>query len=304
MKILVILLGLLLPSIVFAAPPRILATIKPIQALVAGVTEGITEPDVLVTKNASPHSYSLRPSDAEKLQKADMIFMVGHDFELFLEKPLAHSTASVVQLANLYGIKKLPLRKDTLWADGDDDDDRGQIDLHLWLDPNNAIAIVTQIAELLSARDAEHAAHYRQNAAKMVIEIQQLDKEITSKLAPYSEVSYLVSHDAYQYFEAHYQLHAVGAVMLSPDKTPGAKTMKTLEDSVTRHHAVCIFSEPQFPTEYAQSIANSTGIGIGVLDPEWGAAEGDKGKAAYFSLMRGLTKSLIECFDKKRSLMS
>ena len=72
-----------------AAEPRVVATIKPIHSLVAGVMDGVGAPTLLIRGGGSPHSYSLRPSEARALSRADLVFWVGEEFETFLTKPLA-----------------------------------------------------------------------------------------------------------------------------------------------------------------------------------------------------------------------
>ena len=61
--------------------------IKPIHSLVSSVMEGIAVP-LLLVEVGSPHTYSLKPSQAKYLQEADAVFWVAHDVETFLEKPL------------------------------------------------------------------------------------------------------------------------------------------------------------------------------------------------------------------------
>lgn len=51
--------------------PNVVATIKPIHSLAAAILEGVTEPKLLLQGAASPHAYSLKPSDAEALSAAD-----------------------------------------------------------------------------------------------------------------------------------------------------------------------------------------------------------------------------------------
>jgi len=291
------------PCVSESASLHILTTIKPVQALIAGVTEGVTEPDVLVGQNDSPHNYSMRPSDAAKLQQADIIFMVGRHFEMFLDKPLSNLThTTIVELVSLPGVKTLPVRSSVLWADDDDPKHlEGPIDNHLWLDSDNAVTIVNSAALILGIKDPEHAAIYRQNAEKMVAKLHDMDKKLATKLAPYGNIAYIVSHDAYQYFETRYHLRAVAAISLTPDQAPGAKTLAALEEDVTRYQAVCLFTEPHFPQAFIDSIANNTHIGIGELDAEWGAVPGDKGSSAYFTMMNGLANHLIDCFDKKHN---
>src|SRR5919106_6485405 len=71
-----------------AEAPRVVASIKPIHSLVAGVMQGIGEPVLLVLGTGSEHSYNVRPSQARALAQADVVFWVGETMETFLIKPL------------------------------------------------------------------------------------------------------------------------------------------------------------------------------------------------------------------------
>ena len=71
-----------------ADPVKVVASIKPIHSLVAGVMQGVAEPTLLVKGATSPHSFNLRPSDARALNQADLVFWVGEDLETFLTKPI------------------------------------------------------------------------------------------------------------------------------------------------------------------------------------------------------------------------
>ena len=61
------------------AAPNVVATIKPLHSLVAGVMEGVGTPELLIEGAASPHGFSLRPSDAGKLESADLVFWIGEE---------------------------------------------------------------------------------------------------------------------------------------------------------------------------------------------------------------------------------
>jgi zinc transport system substrate-binding protein len=53
--------------------------------------EGVGEPDLLVRGAGSPHTYSMRPSEAAMLERADVVFWVGPDLEMFLSGALDHA---------------------------------------------------------------------------------------------------------------------------------------------------------------------------------------------------------------------
>ena len=95
---------------------RAVASIKPIHSLVAGVMEGAGEPRLLIGSGASPHTYSLKPSDARALQNAQIVFWVGEDLETFLVKPLAAlpKTARVIKLAEAPGVVLLGSRESAM----------------------------------------------------------------------------------------------------------------------------------------------------------------------------------------------
>ncbi|MBR0555702.1 zinc ABC transporter substrate-binding protein ZnuA [Ciceribacter sp. L1K23] len=101
-----------LPQAAMAAP-KVVASIKPVHSLVAAIMEGVETPELIVEGAASPHTYTLRPSDARKLQDANVVFWVGHGLEAFLEKPLEalSSDAKVVELEDAPGLEVLPFRE-------------------------------------------------------------------------------------------------------------------------------------------------------------------------------------------------
>lgn len=117
--------GLALPIASQAeAEPRVVASIPAIHSLVAGVMEGVGTPSLLVSGGASPHTFSLKPSQARELQNANAVFWVGDDLESFLEKPLKAlgSKAAVVTFSTNEHIEMLDSREGGIWKKDDHDD--------------------------------------------------------------------------------------------------------------------------------------------------------------------------------------
>ena len=100
-----------------ADAPAVVVSIKPIHALVAGVMQGVAEPELLVKGGGSPHGYSLRPSEARALAEADLVVWVGPQLESFLVKPLETLAHQAHQLELLEAIEGplLALRKGGAW---------------------------------------------------------------------------------------------------------------------------------------------------------------------------------------------
>ena len=118
---------------VAAEPPAAVASIKPIHSLLSGVMEGVGQPTLLVRGGASPHTWTLRPSDAHALEHADLVVWVGDELESFLVQPIEALTgdAYVLELSRAEGITLLRMREGGTWDEhGHDDEGEGHDDDH------------------------------------------------------------------------------------------------------------------------------------------------------------------------------
>ncbi|MFA7430034.1 MAG: zinc ABC transporter substrate-binding protein [Rhodospirillaceae bacterium] len=288
-----------------AEPPTVVASITPVYSLVAAVMDGVGQPTGLLPPGASPHSYALKPSQARMLSQADLVFWVGPGLEGFLNQALdgLTNTAHVMALHDAAGVVRLKARAGGVWNDADKDghdhdhDHEGEsFDAHVWLDPRNARAWTTAIAERLAATDPANADAYRRNAAATLTRLASLEKTLAERLEPVKEISYLVFHDAYQYFEHRFGLTPAGAVSVSPEHVPGARRVAELRALVRDRNAVCVFSEPQFQPRLVQVVVEGTEAKADILDP-LGSAHAP-GPDHYFLMMQDLAEALVRCLKR------
>lgn len=295
----------LFASLAHASAPQIAVTIKPLHSLVAAVTDGVTEPDLLLTGNESPHTYSLRPSDAQTLSRADIIVWIGPGLETFLIRPLNGLAADATSLsvAELSELTWHAARSGGGWEshthhsgnhDGHSHDhEHGDSDYHVWLDPHNAMAIVRAVRDTLAESDPAHADRYHANAERALTRLRELDATLERRLTPIAEVPYLVFHDAYQYLERRYGTNVVGSVTVSPERAPGARRLSELRERIRTEEVRCVFREPQFEPRLMHTLLEGTGARAGTLDPLGGTLE--PGPDAYFELMDQLATALHTC---------
>jgi zinc transport system substrate-binding protein len=315
----------------YADAPDVVVSIKPIHSLVAAIMTGIAEPKLIVDGAASPHTFTMKPSNARTLEGADMVFWVGPGMEAFLSKPLTAlaSKATVVTLEEAPGLEKLPFREGGAFEAHDhgdhdhghdhahgagethsdhDDHNHGDesshaehghdaFDTHLWLDPMNAKALAAEIEKQLVQADPENAAAYQANGADLMKRIDALDAEIKETLSPVKDKPFVVFHDAYQYFEHRYEVKVAGSITVSPETMPGAERVKQIHQKVTDLGATCVFAEPQFEPKLVSVVTEGTPAKSGTLDPE--AATLTAGPDLYFELMRGLATSMKDCLSRE-----
>lgn len=307
------LLLITLPAL--AAPPRVVVSIKPLHSLVVGVMQNVAEPALLVKGGATPHGYSLRPSEARLLTDADLLIWVGPELESFLERPsrTLSGQARQLRLAEQLAAQLLPARSGGEWAEHaeeeDDhshghhnhssdhaDDDRhehsGDSDPHLWLSPLLASKIVDLTVKALVELDPDNQARYIDNADTVRQRLDRLHQQLQNRLAPARDLPYIVFHDAYQYFEQTYGLNAIGSLTISPERTPGARRISAIRTRISESGARCVFSEPQFEPKLVRTVVEGTGAGTGVLDPL--GADLPAGPEHYFQLLDNLATSLLD----------
>lgn len=375
-------------SLAARAEVNVVASIKPVHSLVAAVMEGVGTPGLIVEGAGSPHTYAMKPSKAEMLENANVVFWIGHELEAFLQKPLetVAANATNVELIDAHGLTKLAFREGGAFeahdhgdhgghshdAHGHDDhghghshgneakaaddhghdhahgdhghdhshdhghghshrkeakashDDHGhshdhghdhghdhkaekadahghgheghahgEFDAHIWLDPENAKAMVHEIEETLVKADPGNAAKYKANAEAVTAKLDELLAELNPQLEPVKGKGFIVFHDAYQYFENRFGVQASGSITISPEVMPGAERVSEIRAKVQELGAACVFSEPQFEPKLVETVTEGTPAKSGVIDP-LGAAI-DDGPELYFTLIRNMAQSLKGC---------
>ena len=295
------------------AETKVVTSIKPLHSLVSYVMDGVGTPDILVDGSSSPHTFQLKPSHATMLQEADIVFWIGEDLESFLETPLESiaKNSRHITLMDSDEIELLKFREKNIFdghdEHGDEHDEHdehadehddhhdghahGEHDIHFWLDPEIAKTIVKIVTRELSEIDPTNASTYKSNSIKAVNEIDQLISDTRSKIN--SNASYVVFHDAYQYFEKRFGVEVVGALTVNPEVLPGAKQLAEIREVIEHENINCLFSEPQFNPSIADTIAKDTGVKAAVIDPL--GAELDPGKDLYFDLIGNIATSFESC---------
>lgn len=302
----------------------VVVTLKPLHGLVAAVMDGVGTPHLLIDGAVSEHTYAMKPSEARRLTKADVIVRVSQQLEVFLTKPLSLVTkkSRIVTIdEEVPGLTFLNLRqggdfeahthghdkkKGHRHGDhahrhgahdhrGHDAEEEPKHDTHLWLDPRNAKAIALHLGNVLAEVFPASAEQVKRNGRALADRLDTLDAALAVELSPLAGRPFLVFHDAYQYLEARYGLASAGSVTVNPEVPPSARRLSELRARVAKAGIVCVFAEPQFPPRAIAAIAEGTGIRQGTLDPLGAAIPA--GPTHYFALMEALARDLRSCLS-------
>ncbi|GAA3861322.1 zinc ABC transporter substrate-binding protein [Celeribacter arenosi] len=292
--------------------PKVVTDVAPVHSLVAQIMQGVGEPDVLLPPGASPHDFSLKPSQARTLQNADLIVWVGPDLAPWLGGVLGNvaQSADMVTLSDAAGTRVLPYRDEALFDDEEHDDyghethddhgheahDGHDHDPHMWLDPENAKVWLVAIAEAMSEMDPENASTYKANAQTATDRIDETAVAIAKALAPVAEKRFVVFHDAYQYFEARFGLHSAGAISLGDAQSPSPSRIAQIRDAITDAQISCVFAEPQFSSSLVKTVSQGNHINVSILDPL--GVDLEIGPSFYTQLLMEMTTSIVSCLQE------
>ena len=114
----IIILILFSSSNLFAADTKgVITTIQPINSLVSAVIGDTGKTISLIPADISPHEYKLKPSDAKKMQEANIIFFVSNHLESSVTKVFKNlpKNIKIINLLEETGIEHLAIRDNEAW---------------------------------------------------------------------------------------------------------------------------------------------------------------------------------------------
>ena len=243
------------PSVLVAASIRPLALIA--EEILSPVRSGAVA--VIVPQGASPHGFSLQPSDMRLVVSAPVLLWLGDSLEPYLGKALRKRATdlghSLITADRLDGMKLLPPR--AVHQEGADDTEghhhhdhhhdhdhsAGQFDPHLWWHSANARLLAKALVAELSARYPQWEPAL---TASLEDFTQRLDRQRASILSqrPVEPRGFLNYHDSLLYLENELGLSSQRRITQAPEDKPSVRDMLELTRSLTDRQAFCVITEP------------------------------------------------------------
>ena len=270
-KVISLLLALLLccaPAL--ASAETVVASFYPIYLFALNLLHGVE--GVELASLAEPtsgclHDYQLQTSDMKALAQADVFLINGAGMEGYLDGVFeAFPTLPVADAS-----KGVALLEDCAEHDHDHDhDDHGHehaFNAHIWLDAENAILMVNNLAEGLITALPAYAEAIAANRDAYTARLTALDAEITAALSDLPRKDIITFHEAFPYFANAYGLNVAAVINRDPDDALSPRQLAELCKTVKSLGAPPLFTEPQYEDMAAQTISRETGAPLFALDP-------------------------------------
>lgn len=251
LAVLTVLCGFLCSSHVIAEKPlQVVTSIQPLALIAKTLLPPDTQYRVLVPSGANPHSYALKVSDRQAIASADLVLWVGPQMERFLVKVMAQSSVPSIAMAEL-GSVTWP---DEAHEEHDHSHDHGSKDMHMWLNPHNALALVAEIGQIMGL-----------NTERGVTTITSLDKAVGKQLHTLQGLNYGVYHDAYGHFTERYRLPNPIVVSSGEDRRPGARHLHKIRQQL--QGGDCLLVAPGQANSLSRQVSRAANIPLVEIDP-------------------------------------
>lgn len=243
------------------AVPTVIVSVAPYKFFVNKIAGETVDVYLMVPAGASSHTYEPTPRQMMQASQADLWFSIGESFEKRAMQAL-QSHQPKLRIIDLQ--KGLDLIR-TDHTHGCKGCCPGCVDLHFWLSARQAQIQAKTIADALIQTYPGQADMYQANLLKFQQELQTLDQQITTILAPLKNRNIVAGHPAYAYFCRDYQLNQYSIESEGRDPTP--QQMTKLLNLIRSLGTKTIFVQMQYNNKAAQLIAKEVNAKIVTLDP-------------------------------------
>ena len=256
---------LLTACTVQAEPADIAATTLPVYEFTVRLCDGtgltVTR---LVTESVSClHDYSLNVNQVRAAEAAELIVISGAGLEDFMAEIL--DGKQTVDASGGIELLESCHHHDHAHEDHEEDHE-DEVDAHIWLSPENAAIMASNICAGLAGKYPEHRGAFEQNLTALLADIAALQAYGEEKLSALSNTEIITFHDGFAYFAEVYGLDIVKAIEEEAGAEASAAELIEIISLVNEHNITAIFTEVSGSTSAAQTICAETGSAVHTLD--------------------------------------
>jgi ABC-type Zn uptake system ZnuABC Zn-binding protein ZnuA len=265
---------------------NVVTTTEDLASLAREVGGDRIDVEALARGYQDPHFVEPKPSFILKLNKADLLIVVGRELEIGWLPPLITQSRNPKLQPGGVGYLDASLNVRIL------DVPTGQVtramgdvhphgNPHYWLDPGNGRRIAQAILKKLSEMSPGDAAYFAGRSADFDRRLAEAEKRWDSQIAPYKGLKIVTYHRSWSNFTERFGLDVVGYVEPRPGIPPSPGHTLELIREMKRLGVKIMFVEPYFDLKTPNAVARDTGARVLVMAP---AVGGDKAVTDYITL--------------------
>lgn len=224
--------------------------------------------NVMVPPGVDLHNYEPKPQQLQSLNNAKAYITTGIAFETAWMDRIKAANQQMLVIDSTQGIERIPMMEHH--HHGETHQAEETLDPHIWLSPKLVKVQAQNIYEGLVKIDPKRQVEYQSNLNQFITEIDQLDQQISQKLAPLKNRKFIIFHPAWGYFAKDYNLEQESIEVGGQE--PSAAELANLISQAKQENIKVIFAQPEFNPSSAETIAKEIGgkvIFVSDLEANW-----------------------------------
>jgi zinc/manganese transport system substrate-binding protein len=279
---------------------NVVATTEDLAAIAREIGGDHINVDSIAKGYQDPHFVEAKPSFILKLQRADLLILVGRDLEIGWLPPLIQQSRNAKVQVGGEGYLDASLQARILEIP------QGQItraegdvhplgNPHYWLDPENGKIVAKEVFDKLVKFRPNDRAYFEQHLNDFNTRLIEAEKRWASLIAPYKGVKVVTYHRSFPNFADRFGLEVVGYVEPKPGIPPTPQHTLDLINEMKKMNVKLVLVEPYFDLKTPNAIGRDTGAAVLVMPPSVG---GTKEVTDYFKLFDYDLNLLIDAIKK------
>jgi zinc/manganese transport system substrate-binding protein len=292
--------------LVLAAPARaqgklnVMATTEDLASIGREVGGDHITIDSIAKGYQDPHFVEAKPSFILKLQRADVLIVVGRELEIGWLPPLIQQSRNAKIQPGAEGYLDASANVQILeMPTGQITRAMGDVhplgNPHYWMDPENGKKIAKEIADKLSQLRPGDRPYFDQRLADFTTRLDAAEKRWLQQMAPYKGTKMVTYHRSFPNFAERFGLQIVGYVEPRPGIPPTPQHTLDLINEMKRDNIKLVLVEPYFDLKTPNAIGQQTGAQVLVMPPSVG---GVKEVGDYFKLFDYDINLLVDAIKK------
>ena len=249
----------------------VVTTIFPQYDFVRQIAGDNVQLTMLLKPGAESHTYEPTPQDIVKIQECDLFIYNGGEGDVWVDSILESLDEKVDTIALMDCVETVEeevvegmQEEEHDHEHGHEDEEKPELDEHVWTSPENAEKIVSVISQKLCEKDSDNAETYKVNTDKYLSELEKLDEQF-KEIVSGGKRRTMVFGDRFpfRYFADAYDIEYFAAFPgCSSESEPSASTIAFLIDKIEKEDIPAIFSIEFSSKKIANTLSEATGAQI------------------------------------------
>ncbi|CAM4313985.1 metal ABC transporter solute-binding protein, Zn/Mn family [Listeria booriae] len=237
-------------------------TVYPLQYLASQIGGTYVDAHSVYPAGSDAHSFDPTQKDMMNIADSDLFFYIGLGMEGFVDKAKQslknENVKFVVTTDNLHLPTMSHEEEDHEHEEDEDGHDHGDINPHVWLDPNYMITMAATVRDNLSKELPAQKETFNKNYEKVVSQLKTLNTDYKTMADTAKHKDFVTAHAAYGYWEKEYGLKQIPIAGISTSDEPSQKKLTTIVNTIKSEKIPYILLEQNTNSKIADVIQKET----------------------------------------------